>query len=96
MPDACWEHSGAFSKLVSKCSVNENGSSLLEEHFDRSISKADAELSFIHCAGGQALILFFNPLDAASQVGVMIRWAEMRIISGQREFSFAFATKEKR
>ena len=66
MPDACWEHSGAFSKLVTKCSIDEHGSSLLEEHFDRSSSKADAEMSFIHCAGGQALILFFNPLDAAS------------------------------
>ena len=52
--------------------------------------------SFIHCAVGRALIVFPNPIDAASQVGVMTRWAEMRLISGKRECSFAFATKEKR
>ena len=95
MPDACWEHSGAFSKLVSKCSVDEYGSSLLEEHFDRSISPKQMQ-SFIHCAVGRALIVFPNPIDAASQVGGMTRWAGMRLISGQRECSFAFATKEKR
>ena len=52
--------------------------------------------SFIHCAVGRALIVIPHPIDAASQVGVMTRWAEMRLISGQRECSFAFATKEKR
>ena len=52
--------------------------------------------SFIHCAVGRALIVIPHPIDAASQVGVMTRWAEMILISGKRECSFAFATKEKR
>ena len=39
--------------------------------------------------------MFFNPLVAAVQVGVLLQVGaeEMRSISGKRDFSFAIATK---